>query len=115
MIGAWAAVFGLTLAVEAPIVVAWFRREEPRAARRLAFALFATTATHPLVWFAFPRLPLGYVASVELAELFAWLVEAALFVLAFRGTASRALVGSLLANAASLLATFALRALTGWI
>jgi hypothetical protein len=117
MILDWAKVFFLTLAVEIPIVVLWFRRDEPSGTRRGVVAAWATTATHPIVWFVFPpmcaSLGLGYVATVELAELFAWLAEAALFLVALRAPVSRAVLGSAAANAASLLATFALRELTG--
>jgi hypothetical protein len=74
---AWARAFAFTQIVEAPIYrqalrVAWWR------------ALAPTALTHPFVWFAFPLLSTGlgleWTVAMALAELFAWLVEAAFFV-----------------------------------
>ena len=53
---------------------------------------------HPIVWFVFPRVGLSYIAMVWAAEIL-----------------DRALILSLMANAASLRFGLALRALTGWV
>jgi hypothetical protein len=83
----------------------------PHLATQLALAFLPSALTHPLVWFAFPRLSLAYVPMVVCAELFAVGAEAALLH-ALR--VPRALAWSLLANAASLTTGLALRALVGW-
>jgi hypothetical protein len=113
---AWLAVFALTQLVEVPVVVALARRAEPRRARLVVVALLATALTHPVVWFVLPRLGLTYVAYVWLAELFAWLTEAALYARALPALgAPRAILISLAANAASAGATWAIRSATGAI
>ena len=83
----------------------------PPLPTRLALAFAPSALTHPFVWFAFPRLPLAYVPMAVCAELFAVGAEAALLH-ALR--VPRALVWSLVANAASLCIGLLLRALVGW-
>jgi hypothetical protein len=46
---AWLVAFLITVAVEAPIVLALTRGLPPRAPRRFLLVLFAQLATHPLV------------------------------------------------------------------
>lgn len=114
-LGEWFGAFVLSLAAELPVALWFFRREEPRRWRLGALAVYATLATHPLVWFVFPRLGLRYLAAMELAELFAWLAEAAFFRLALPGLRpERALVGAFLANGASILLVLVVRAAFDW-
>jgi hypothetical protein len=109
---AWAKAFVLTLVVEMPIVFTLLRRLEPSAARLMALAAFASLATHPVVWFVFPALPLDPWTCLVLSEVWAIVVEAGFFVLAFRGLSwRRAAAVSLIANGTS----FALgQALYNW-
>lgn len=106
---AWLVAFALTQAVEMPIFrvlapVSWWR----------AAALSAVT--HPAVWYVIPPLcyaaGLGYQHMLIVAELFAWLAEATMLV-AFGIGRRRALLVSLCANAASVLAGMAARAWLG--
>ncbi len=99
---AWLVAFGLTVAIEVP-VLAWLgRRAEPSARRRTALVLFANLASHPAVWFVFPALPLAWALTTALSETWAWLVEAALYRLTFARVRTReALLLSLAANLAS--------------
>lgn len=100
---AWLSAFLLTQALEVPIYL--------RVSRlRVAFA--ASAFTHPVVWFVFPLLPLGYVPMVACAEVFAVVVEA--LWLRWHGV-HRALLWSFLANAFSASMGLALRAMTGWV
>jgi hypothetical protein len=103
---AWFAAFLLTVAVEVPIVVALTRVLPVRAGRRAALAVCAQLLTHPLVWFVFPRLAglTGYQA-MALSELWAWLAEAAFYLLVLPGLGpARALGVSAIANGASIVA-----------
>lgn len=86
----WLLAFGFTQVVEVPIYL--------RFTRSFSTSFLASAFTHPLVWFVFPLLPLGYWPMVACAEVFAVLVEAAW--LRTRG-ARRPLLLSLLANGAS--------------
>jgi hypothetical protein len=104
--GAWLVAFLVTVAVEVPIVLALTRQSETRVAQRLALIVFAQLATHPLVWFVFP-----YIVGIRggtatlLSEAWAWLAEAAIYGLVFRGvTFTRALALSAVANGTSVLA-----------
>jgi hypothetical protein len=108
--GAWLEAFLVTVAVEAPLVLALTRGTEPRGARKLALVVFAQLATHPLVWFVFPYIPgLRGGTATMLSELWAWLAEAVFYAVALRGLAfTRALAVSALANGASVLAGVAL-------
>jgi hypothetical protein len=101
---AWLVAFLITAAVEAPIVVALTRARPVRAGRRVRLAVFAQLASHPLVWFVFPRLVgLTGRTSTLLSEVWAWLVEALFYALVFPGLApTRALGVSALANGASI-------------
>lgn len=120
---AWARAFLLTVLVETPIAVALLREAEPRLARRVPAVLIANLATHPSVWFVFPALGLGDAASTFASEMFAVLVEAALYALLFgdalrargRSPALACAGVSALANGASYAAGLALYALRGAI
>jgi hypothetical protein len=104
LLRSWLIAFVMTLGVETPIVAAFYRRAEPRLARRLALIFFANLATHPAVWFIFPRLPLPYVRQVLLSEIWAFGLEIAYYALVFPGPRAlrRAATASIVANAASL-------------
>lgn len=76
----WLVAFVLTCALELPVVAFATRGFETKLRRVLAVALAAQVLTHPLVWFAFPALPLlDHEGRFWLSELFAWLAEAALY------------------------------------
>jgi hypothetical protein len=63
---------------------------------------FANLATHPAVWFIFPRLGLADAVAVPIEEAWAFGLEAAFYALAFRGvTWGRGVTVSLAANATS--------------
>jgi hypothetical protein len=108
--GAWLVAFLITVAVEAPIVLALTRGSETGTARRLALVVFAQLVTHPLVWFVFPYIVgLRGATATLLSELWAWLAEAVFYALVIRGiTFTRALALSAFANGASVLAGVAL-------
>ncbi len=103
---AWLAAFVVTQLCELPVYYA--------ATRRWSVGFFASAITHPLVWFAFPLLPLPYWPMVACAELFAVLAEAA-WLRANGLRWARALGWSLAANATSLSIGLTLRATTGLV
>ena len=94
---AWLLAFVLTQLAEVPLY--WWL-----APTDVGRGLSLSLVTHPLVWYVIPPLcygaGLGYLDMVIVAELFAWLTEAALLRL-FGVRWSRALAVSLVANAAS--------------
>lgn len=106
----WLFAFVLTCLLELPIVVLTTRGGETKLARIVGVALLGQVLTHPLVWFAFPALPLLTPESrFGLSELFAWLAEAALYASLLRGVSVWRAVGvSGLANAVSLAVGLAL-------
>src|SRR5664279_5288957 len=90
---AWALAFLFTQMVEVPIYAVGLRVG-------LLPAFGASAITHPVLWFTiFPYLHLSYIWLIIIGESFAFLVEAAYFAFLFRRR--RALLWSLLANAAS--------------
>lgn len=110
---AWLAAFAFTQIVEAPLYrrllgVSWLA------------AFGASAITHPFVWFVFPRIHVSWLWRTLGSEIFAWVVEAAWFVLlSRRGAAARlglgrALLVSLLANGASECLGLTSRAWFGW-
>ena len=111
----WLLAFVLTCALELPVVLfaTWGREAKPR--RVVGVALAAQVLTHPLVWFAFPRLPwLGLEGRFWLSELFAWLAEAALYTgLLSTVSAGRGVGISGIANAISLAVGLALGSALG--
>jgi hypothetical protein len=86
----WALAFACTQLIEVPITV--------RVTGSFRTSFLASALTHPVVWFIFPLVPLGYWAMIACAEAFAVAVEA--WWLARHGV-RRALLISLLANGAS--------------
>ena len=104
---AWLVAFVLTVALESPIVVLFYRDLEPRRARLFALIFFANLATHPAVWFVFPRLPLAYAQYTTLAEVWAFGLEIIFYALVFSGSWRRAVAASVCANATSMLFGFA--------
>lgn len=100
---AWLVAFVATCGVELA-VVRWLG---PRQRRALPVALAAQVATHPFVWLAMATLPGSQLARLTCVELWATLVETAMYkrFLGLRGRDAFAL--SALANAASLLAVTA--------
>jgi hypothetical protein len=102
---AWLRAFGLTLLIELPLATPLLAAVEARAWRRGAAVIAANLVTHPLVWFLFPGLALGWPARFALSEAWALFAEAAVYLtvwpaLRFR----RALLVSLVANGASAVA-----------
>ena len=110
----WFQAFVFTQLVEVPIYRRFFGASIP-----LAFG--ASLITHPIVWLVFlygGRIAgVPFVARAVAAELFARLVEAAYFARFARPRpgATRALVGSLLANGVSLGLGFAAQRIFGWL
>ena len=96
---AWLIAFVATCAIEISVVY-WLG---PRHPRRLPVALAAQVATHPFVWIAMAALPGSQLSRLLCVELWATLVETAIYkrFLQLRGRDAFAL--SALANAASLL------------
>lgn len=98
----WLTAFLLTLAIEVPVAGGLLVRHEASRARLAGKLVFANLATHPLVWFAFPLLPGSWALTTGLAETFAWLAEAAFFLVVFPGLRpGKALLVSFAANATS--------------
>lgn len=95
----WAKAFGLTLLLECPLGWALLRHQEPRTLRLLGLLVFASLATHPLVWYVFPELPLPPLLQLGLAEVWAWLAEALFLTLALpKLGAGRAIAVALACN-----------------
>ena len=111
---AWLAAFVFTQIVEIPIyLVALARVPRPSSRLRdLLIAFGATAITHPLFWLLFPKnlSPHAYLTATALAEMLVVLVEAA-WLRAFG--VRRAILWSVLANAASLGLGLLSRALFG--
>jgi hypothetical protein len=80
VLSAWMVAFVLTVAIEAPVVLAMTRDNRFSWRRRCAIVLLGQLMTHPLVWFVFPSIPgiTGHTA-LTFSELYAWLGEAALY------------------------------------
>ena len=107
---AWFMAFALTQIVEVPLYryaapVRWWQ----------GFSL--SLVTHPCVWYVIPPICYGngmsYERIITIAELFAWLTEAAMlrmYGLRWR----RALIIALLVNAASVVVGMTTRELFGW-
>jgi hypothetical protein len=95
VVEAWLRAFIFTQLIEVPIYARGLRCGIPAA-------FGASALTHPIVWFVIfhPRWQAGYGTKLIVAELFAWLAEAAYFRLVWRRP--RALLWALVANAASL-------------
>lgn len=98
----WLWAFAFTQLIEMPVYV---RRIGCSPLR----AFGASALTHPLIWFVFPYLHMGYIWAVVLMELFAWLGEASYFARPYG--VRRSLGTALLANASSCL----LGSLSRWL
>jgi hypothetical protein len=100
----WFPAFALTVAVEVPLVVVLTKDSRRAWLMRTGVSLFAQLMTHPIVWFVFPMIPgMTRYRTLTLAELWAWLAEAALYaVTAVSPSVLRAVAVSALANGASL-------------
>jgi hypothetical protein len=111
----WCGAFALTLIIELPLAAVLLRRFEARPARLWPKLVFANLATHPLLWFGFPLAAWPGAWSMLAAELFAWLCEAAFYIVVFDGVGlRRAFAVSLLANAASFGVGVGVNVLLGW-
>jgi hypothetical protein len=102
----WFAAFLLTVAVEAPIVVALLRRAEPDVLRLGVLIVFANLATHLVVWYVLTQLLVaGTLGYTLVAETWATAAEAVFYKVAIRGLSVQRAVGvAVAANAASWLA-----------
>lgn len=113
----WFRAFAFTLTVEALIVTLALPNVEP-VWRRLGAATFAQVASHPAVWFIFPRLGMSYSSMVLVAEAWAVVSELLIYRLVFRELSwLRAFGVAALANGASYGLGLLLRALAshfGW-
>lgn len=110
----WLSGYGFTQVVEVPVYLRALRTRpttDAHVAGAFWLALAPSAITHPFVWFAFPQLPVPYLAMVVLAELFAFGVEWAM--LAAFGV-PRAWLWSLGANALSLGLALISRSLVDW-
>ncbi len=96
---AWLAAFVATCTIELIVVY----RLGPPDRRRVPIALCAQVATHPFVWIAMATLPGSQLARLAIVELWAVLVEAAIYKRYLRIAGGDAFAISALANAASLL------------
>lgn len=101
----WLRAFGLTLSIELPIAAWMLATVEPGMARRIGGVVIANLVTHPLVWFLFPGLALGWAARFAASEAWAFLAETAVYVIVWPSLRlRRAALVSLAANGASALA-----------
>lgn len=105
-VAAWARAFFVTVAIELAIAP-WLLDRQPWT-RRAGAVVLANLASHPIVWLVIPELGLGWPLWLIVAELWAVVVEATLYVLVFRGR-RQAVLASLVANAASLAVGLVLR------
>ncbi len=93
--------YALTIAIEAVLLFLILRKEHGAwiIARN---AVMASSLTLPFVWFVFGGLALPWLAKTAMAEIFAVLVEAGFYRLAFKGmTLEKALMASIACNLAS--------------
>ncbi len=106
----WARAFGLTVLVETIVVASVLARPESLP-RRVAAAVIANLASHPVVWFVILRFGLAYEARHAVAEVWAVGSELALYRLVFPALSWRRIgAASLLGNGASSMAGFLARA-----
>jgi len=100
----WLRAFALTLAIEGAVAFPLLSRVEPSSARRLGAILVANLATHPLVWFFFPRLGWAWPTVMLVAEVWAFGFEIVAYRVIFAGASwARCALVSVAANGASLL------------
>ena len=120
---AWLSAFLFTQVVEIPIYVVALGRASSAGATaplddlpsRLAAAFGASLVTHPIVWFVFPRLPLGsYEGMVAGAETFAIVAEGIYFAALGAMRIRSAMLWSLGANLTSVTLGLLSRHFFGW-
>ena len=99
IVAAWALAFALTCTIELTVI----RLLAPPRPHLLRIALYAQAVTHPLVWIMMSTLPGSQMTRLVGVELWATLVEAALYARFLRLPRSEAFGLSAAANAASLL------------
>ncbi len=93
----------LTLLIETIILFLILRNKYPIKVI-IVNSLIANTLTHPMVWFIFPLFGLGYALQIAASEIFAFVVEAILYLLLFEKVGwLRAVSISLLCNLVSFL------------
>jgi len=104
-VSAWFAAFFLTVAIEAPIVWLFLRRQEPDLLRLGLLIVFANLVTHPAVWFIWTQVFLVGTASYTLAaETWAVVAEAVFYWATIKGlSVRRAIAVAVAANATSFL------------
>jgi len=106
----------LSIALEAGIAFALIRAAGWGSGLNAALAAsLGTLVTHPIAWYAVPRLagPLGYPGAVALVETGVVLAESVAYRLVVPLAWPRALTASLVANAASTMAGLLYYALAG--
>lgn len=107
---AWFRAFVLTLLVELLVLTPVLSKQDRKVGRCVATVTLAQVTSHPLVWFVIPVFGLPYLAYTCVAELWAVVVEAALYRLGYPSlTVTRAGLLSLAANAASVIVGLILR------
>jgi len=101
--------YALTLLLETPVYWFFLRKYCP-AWKAIAASLILNTITLPVVWFVLPPILISnYLLYFAIAELFAWLAEAAMVKLAFSELSlKKALAVALAANAVSAAAGLAI-------
>ncbi len=100
----WLRGFALTLLVETPIALPLLARVEPSRVRRALAVLLVNLATHPLVWFFFPRLGWEWSHSVFASEVWAFTFEILAYKIVFAAAPwKRCAVVSIAANLGSYL------------
>ncbi|VVB66247.1 Uncharacterised protein [Candidatus Gugararchaeum adminiculabundum] len=94
--------FILTNLLEMPVAYFFlWKTEEPK--RILAAVLFLNALTLPFVWFIFPQLPFPYWHQLALSEIFAFGIEAILYIKIFKRTNAKiAALAAIAANFISL-------------
>lgn len=102
--------WAFTIVVETAVFIALVRigfkipRKRISTTKLLLGGLFASSITIPWVWFVFPVLFYSSITvAVAIGEAFAFVMEAIFYVFAFEFSVRRAILISLVANAASFL------------
>jgi hypothetical protein len=108
----WLRAFALTVLTETGVALPLLAAVEPRLARRAEAILLVNLASHPLVWFVGPALPLPYAQRLGISEAWALLAELGAYLVIWPALgARRAAIVSLCANGASFAVGVALRKL----
>jgi hypothetical protein len=108
----WFGAFALTIAVELVVAVPLLEPSGAGRLNRAGIVALVNLATHPLVWFLFPALPLSAAERLASSESFALFVETIAYMLVWpKLRPGRAFATSALANGASLAVGLSSRAL----